>query len=68
MLDSSQTLNSGWTICHYVPKDATLNSSKLLYTEGRPKGKFSSSGRMMLGQMSVWMKYHVVRTDAMELN
>jgi hypothetical protein len=28
--------------------DATLNSSKLLHTDGRPNGKFSSSGRTLL--------------------
>jgi hypothetical protein len=34
--------------------DATWNSSKLLDTKDGPDGKFSSSGRMMLGQLSVW--------------
>jgi hypothetical protein len=48
MLDSSQNLNSGWTICHYVRTNAILNSLKFLDTDGRPDGKFSSSGRMLL--------------------
>jgi len=47
-LDSSRTLNSGWTICHYSRTDAILNSSKFLDTDGRPDGKFSSSWRMLL--------------------
>jgi hypothetical protein len=48
MLDSSQTLNSDWTICHYVRMDASWNSSKFLDTDGRPDGKFSLSRRMLL--------------------
>jgi len=52
-LDSSRTLNSVRTICHYVQKDVTLNSSKLLDIEGCPDEKFLSTGRMMLWQMSV---------------
>jgi hypothetical protein len=47
-LDSSRTLNSGRTICHYVRTDAILNSSKFLDTDGRPNKKFSSFGRMLL--------------------
>jgi hypothetical protein len=47
-LDSSRTLNSGQTICHYVRTDAILNNSKFLDTDGRPDGKFSSSWRMLL--------------------
>jgi len=47
-LDSSRTLNSGRTICHYVRTDAILNSLKFLDTDGRPDGKFSLSGRMLL--------------------
>jgi hypothetical protein len=35
-------------ICHYVWTDANLNCSKLLDTDGRPDGKFSSSGWMLL--------------------
>jgi hypothetical protein len=35
-LDSSQTLNSVWTICHYVRTNANLNYLKLLDTDGRP--------------------------------
>jgi hypothetical protein len=38
LLDSSRTLNSSWTICHYVRTDATFNSSKLLDTNGHPDG------------------------------
>jgi hypothetical protein len=34
--------------CHVVQTDATLNSSKLLDTDGRPDGKFSSSKQMLL--------------------
>jgi hypothetical protein len=48
VLDSSRILDSGWTICHYVQTDATLNSSKLLDTDGRLDGKFSSSVWMLL--------------------
>jgi len=47
-LDSSWTLNSVRTICHYVWMDAILNSLRFLDTNGRPNGKFSSSGRMLL--------------------
>jgi hypothetical protein len=47
-LGSSRTLKSVWTICHYVRTDAIFNCLKLLDTTGRPDGKFSSSGRMML--------------------
>jgi hypothetical protein len=35
-------------IYHYVWMDAILYSSKFLDTDGRPNGKFSSSGRMLL--------------------
>jgi hypothetical protein len=48
VLKSSRTLNSGRTICHYVRLDATLNSSKLLDTDGGPDGIDMSSGRMLL--------------------
>jgi len=47
-LDSSRTLNSVRTICHYVQTDAILNSSKFLDIVGHADGKFSSSGRMLL--------------------
>jgi hypothetical protein len=47
-LGSSRTLKSVRTICHYVRTDAILNCSKLLDTDGRPDGKFSSSGQMLL--------------------
>jgi hypothetical protein len=67
-LDASRTLNSVWTICHYIRTNATLNNSKLLDTDGHPNGKFSSSERMMLWQMSVRTEYHVVRTNARERN
>jgi hypothetical protein len=35
-------------ICHYVRTDATLNSSKLLDTDGGPKGIATFSRRMSL--------------------
>jgi hypothetical protein len=41
--------------------DASWNSSKLLDTEEGLNGKFSLSGRMMLGQL-------IVQTVARELN
>jgi hypothetical protein len=44
--------------------DASWNSLKVLDIEEGPDGKFSLSGWMMLGQLSVWTKYHIVRTDA----
>jgi hypothetical protein len=44
--------------------EASWNSLNLLDTEEGPDGKFSSFGQMMLGQLSVWTEYHVVRTDA----
>jgi hypothetical protein len=47
-LESSRTLKSVLTICHYVRTDATLSCSKLLDTDGRLDGKFSSSGQMLL--------------------
>jgi hypothetical protein len=53
-LDSSRTLNSVQTICHYVRTDAILNSSKFLDTDRRPDRKFSSSGQ----------EHHIVRTVA----
>jgi len=37
-LDSSWTLNSVRTICHYVRTDAILNNLKFLDTDGRPDG------------------------------
>jgi hypothetical protein len=39
-------------------------SLKLLDIEEGPDGKFLSSGRMMLGQLSIWRECHVVRTAA----
>jgi hypothetical protein len=36
------------TNSHYIRTDATLNSLKLLDTNGRPDGKFLLSGRMLL--------------------
>jgi hypothetical protein len=47
-LDYSGSLKSGRTICHYVRTNATLNSSKLLDTDGGLDWKFSSSGWMLL--------------------
>jgi hypothetical protein len=47
-LDSSWTLNSVRAICQYVRTDAIMNSSKFIDTDGRPDGKFSSSGWMLL--------------------
>jgi uncharacterized ion transporter superfamily protein YfcC len=41
-------LKKGWTICHYVWTDVTLNSLKFLDTDGRPNGIAMSSGRMLL--------------------
>jgi hypothetical protein len=41
---------------------------KLLDTKEGSDRKFSSSGPMMLGQLSIQMEYHVVRTVARELN
>jgi len=48
MLKSSRTLNGGRTICHYVEKDVTLNSSKLLDTNDGSDGIATSSGQMLL--------------------
>jgi hypothetical protein len=48
MLKSSRTLNSNWTICHYVWMYATLNSLKFLDTDGRLDGIATSSGRKLL--------------------
>jgi hypothetical protein len=62
-MGSSRTLKSIRTICHYVRTDASLNCSKLLDTDGRPNGKFSSSVRMMLWQKGVRTGIHVLRTD-----
>jgi hypothetical protein len=59
-----RTLKGVHPCCWDIRTDATWNSSKVLDTEEGPDGKFSSSGQMMLGQLSVQMKYHVVRTDA----
>jgi hypothetical protein len=50
------------------PTNASWNSSKVLDTEEGSDGKFSSSEQMMLGQLSVRTKYHVVWTDAMDPN
>jgi hypothetical protein len=47
-LDSSRTLNSVRTICHYVRTDAILNNSKFLDTDGHANGKFSSFEWMLL--------------------
>jgi hypothetical protein len=54
---TGQTLNG-------VRTDAIWNSSKLLDIEEGPDRKFSPFRRMMLGQSSVWMEYHVVWTNA----
>jgi hypothetical protein len=62
-LGSSRTLKSVRTICHYIRTDANLNYSKLLDTDGRPDGKFSSSG-----QMSVRTVWDVVQTAGREPN
>jgi hypothetical protein len=48
MLDSSRTLKSDWTICHYVWTDATLNNSKFLDTDGRPDVIATSSEYKLL--------------------
>jgi hypothetical protein len=48
MLETSWTLKSVRTYCHYIRTDATLNYSKLLYTHGNPDGIATSSGRMLL--------------------
>jgi len=56
-----------WACCWDVQTNATKNSSKLLETEGDPNRKFSSSRRIILGQLSVRTEYHVVRTDAKDL-
>jgi hypothetical protein len=45
---SCRTLMSVWTCCCGVQTDATLNSSNLLDTDGRPDGITTSSGRMLL--------------------
>jgi len=47
-LDSSWTLNNGQTICHYFQTDATLNSSKLLDTDGGSDGIATSSRQKLL--------------------
>jgi hypothetical protein len=60
MLDSSRTLNSDWTICHYIWTDANLNCSNLLDTDGGPNG--------CCWLKSVRTEYNIVRTDARELN
>jgi hypothetical protein len=44
--------------------DASWNNSKVLNIEEGPNEKFSSSRRMMLGQLSVWKEYHVILMDA----
>jgi hypothetical protein len=41
---SPRTSNSGQTICYYVRTNATLNSSKILDTDGHPDGFASSFG------------------------
>jgi hypothetical protein len=46
--DLLELLKSVRTICHYVWTDANFNCSKLLDTDARPDGKFSSSRRMLL--------------------
>jgi hypothetical protein len=48
MLDSSRTLQSSRTICHYVRTDATLNSLKLLDSDGRRDDITTSFGWMLL--------------------
>jgi hypothetical protein len=61
-----RTLSGVRSGCRNVRTDASWNSSKLLDIEEDLDGKFSSSGRMMLGQLSVRTVYHVVRTVARE--
>jgi hypothetical protein len=61
---ADRTLSGVRTCCWNVRTDASWNNSKLLDTEEGPNGKFSSSEWMMLGQMSVRMVYHVIRTAA----
>jgi hypothetical protein len=63
-----RTLKGIQTCCWDVWTDATESSSKLLDTKGRPNGKISSSGRMMLWEITVRTEFHVVRMDARELN
>jgi hypothetical protein len=48
--------------------DVTENSSKLLDTEGRSRRKVLVVRTDDARQMSVRTKYHVVQTDARELN
>jgi len=64
---ADQTLSGVQTCCWKVWTNASWNSSKLLDTEEGPEGKFSSSGKMMLGQLSVRTEYHVVWTAARDL-
>jgi hypothetical protein len=52
---ADQTLDGVRTCCWDVRTDASWSSSKLLVIEEGPDGKFSSSRRMMLGQLSVRM-------------
>jgi hypothetical protein len=63
-----------WTLkgvricCWDVQMDVTENSSKLLDTEGRSRRKVLVVRTDDARQMSVRTKYHVVQTDARELN
>jgi hypothetical protein len=61
---TDRTLSGVRTCCWNVWTDASWSSSKLLNTEEGPDGKFSSSRRMMLGQLSIRTVYHVVPTAA----
>jgi hypothetical protein len=63
-----RTLSGVRMSCWNVRTDSSWNSLKLLVTEEGPDGKFSSFGRMMLGQLSVRTEYHVLRTVAREPN
>jgi hypothetical protein len=63
-----RTLKGVRKCCWVVWTNATKSSSKFLDIEGHLDGKFLSSGRMMLWHMSVWTEFHVVWTDARELN
>jgi hypothetical protein len=59
-----ETLNWVQTCCWDARMDVTWNSSKLLYTEEGPDGKFSLSRGMMFGHLSIGTEYHVVRCCA----
>jgi hypothetical protein len=67
-LSTCRTLKGVQPCCWDVRTDARWNSSKVLDTEEGPDGRFSSSERMMLGQLSVRTEFYVVRTVIRELN